>query len=75
VQVGDVIRQEWAIPAFNAFITFLTDKDPFFPSWEYTYFGPSYSEAFHPKFQAKMARFEDAWKQFKANALAASEKP
>lgn len=74
VTVGD-FKQEWAIPDFTAFITFLTDKDAFFPSWEYTYMGPVYSQAFHPKFHAKMARIEDAWKQFKADRLAASKKP
>jgi len=74
VQVGDVIRQEWAVPEFTAFLTFLTDRDPFFPSWEYTYFGTSYSQAFNPKFQVKMARFEDAWKAFKANPSTVSDK-
>jgi len=74
VTVGD-FKQEWAIPEFIAFITFLTDKDTFFPSWEYTYMVPVYSQAFHQKFHAKMARIEDAWKQFKADRLAASKKP
>lgn len=69
VQVGTVIKQEWAIPEFTAFIAFLTDKDPFFPSWEYSYSGPSYSEAFHPRFADKMARIEDAWKQYKAGGI------
>ncbi|MFI5069970.1 MAG: hypothetical protein ACHP8A_03675 [Terriglobales bacterium] len=72
-EVGSVIKQEWATPEFTDFITYLTDKDPFFPSWEYTFFGPSYSEAFHPQFQAKMARIEDAWKQFKAGQLTSSK--
>ncbi|HKW65036.1 MAG TPA: hypothetical protein VJN89_20945 [Candidatus Acidoferrum sp.] len=72
VQVGKSMRQEWAIPEFTAFITFLTDQDPFFPSWEYTYFGPPYSEAFHPQFAAKMARIEDAWKLYQTNRMAAS---
>jgi len=72
VQVGTSIRQEWAIPEFTAFIAFLTDKDPFFPSWEYSYSGPSYSEAFHPRFADKMARIEDAWKQYKAGGMASS---
>jgi hypothetical protein len=52
-------------PAFNGFIAFLTDKDPFFPSWEFTYVGPLRTQTFHPRFQAKMARIEEAWKEFK----------
>ena len=71
VRVGD-IRQEWAVPEFTAFITFLTDQDPFFPSWEYTYFGPSNSEVFQPKFAEKMARLENAWKLYQNKKMAAS---
>jgi len=74
VPVGTEVRQEWAIPEFAGFITFLTDKDPFFPSWEYTYFGPLNSEAFHPLFAEKMARIEDAWKQYEASRTAAPVK-
>lgn len=62
---GD-IKREWAIPGFNAFITFLTNKDPLFPSWEYTHLGWDSTEAFHPGYLAKMSRIEEAWKQFQA---------
>jgi hypothetical protein len=74
VNVGDIIRQEWPKPEFGAFITFLTDKDPFFPSREFNNQGRMYLEAYHPRFQAKMARIEDAWKQFNAARLADSHK-
>lgn len=74
VPVGDVIKQEWAIPEINAFITSLTNKDPFFPSWEYTYCAISYSQAFHPKFRIKMDRIEESWKQFRSQHLDVSEK-
>ena len=72
VKVGDMITQEWPRSEFGAFITFLTDKDPYFPSWEFYNEGRMYLEAYHPRFQAKMARIEDAWKEFNAARLADS---
>jgi hypothetical protein len=46
----------------NEFMTYLTNIDPTFPSWE---FASTLSEEdmFHPKFAAKMARYHAMWVQ------------
>lgn len=46
----------------NEFMTYLTNIDPTFPSWE---FASTLSEEdmFHPKFAAKMARYRAMWVQ------------
>ena len=60
----------------QAVLTFLTDKDPFFPSWEFSYIGSENLQAFHPRFAVKMARIEEAWKEFEAGrAGTASQSP
>jgi hypothetical protein len=48
------------------FYTYLTDVDPFFPSWEYSYFGLTGDESFHPQFRRKMERYYAQWQKFKA---------
>jgi hypothetical protein len=44
----------------NEFVTYLTDIDPAFPSWE---FASTLSEEdmFHPRFMAKIARYHAMW--------------
>ncbi len=61
---GDRMHQA-AVPAIRAFFTYLTNKDAYFPSWEYTYTlsDPSL-QAFLPKFRQKMDRVDAAWKEF-----------
>jgi hypothetical protein len=55
-----------AIPEFRKFVTYLTEKDPYFPSWEYTYVSYMGSdEALHPGFRSKIARYYEQWKNFK----------
>jgi hypothetical protein len=50
------------------FVTYLTKVDPYFPSWEYTYYKfLSQDEVLHPRFKAKMARYHEYWKRFKAS--------
>jgi len=56
------------IPSFtraNEFMTYLTNVDPSFPSWE---FASTLSEEdmFHPRFAAKMARYHAIWVQMNA---------
>jgi hypothetical protein len=47
------------------FYTYLTDVDPFFPSWEYMYFGSEIAEPFHPRFRRKMERYYEQWRRFR----------
>jgi len=46
-------------------MTYLTNVDPSFPSWE---FASTLSEEdmFHPRFAAKMARYHAIWVQMNA---------
>ncbi len=54
-------------PEFRQFITYLTEKDPYFPSWEYVACGGQVEdEVFQPRFKAKMERYHQAWLQFQA---------
>ncbi len=53
-------------PEINRFMTYLTWVDPWFPSWEFTDYGYGWQAAFHPRFKAKMARYYEVWKEFKA---------
>jgi hypothetical protein len=55
-----------ARPEMREFVTFLTDFDPTFPGWEYTYCGQPYEEVFHPLFKAKMDRYYEQWVRFQA---------
>lgn len=53
------------------FAIYLTEKDPSYPGWEYTYvaaFGYP-DQVAHPKFRQKIARFYEAWKEFKKQQL------
>jgi hypothetical protein len=51
------------IPEMRQFVTYLTQVDPFFPSWEYAYFGND--EVMHPHYKQKIARYYELWKRFK----------
>jgi hypothetical protein len=51
------------IPEMRQFVTYLTQVDPFFPSWEYTYFGND--GVMHPHYKQKIARYYEQWKRFK----------
>lgn len=56
-----------AKPEIRQFVTYLTQVDPYFPSWEYVYVSSlSQDEVLHPRFKAKMARYHEYWKRFKA---------
>ena len=46
------------------FITFLTNTDPNFPSWEYTFCGNRSQEVFHPWFKLKTARYFEQWRRY-----------
>jgi len=54
-----------ATPEMREFITYLTNVDPYFPSWEYTYSGNARDEVFHPRFKNKIARYYEQWLRFK----------
>ncbi len=54
--------EEW-----RRFRSYLTEVDPFYPSWEYTYVGDNYDEVLHPRVREKMARYHEHWKRFKAD--------
>ncbi len=63
-----LISRNGLIPSFskaNEFMTYLTNIDPTFPSWE---FASTLSEKdmFHPKFAAKIARYHAIWMQMTA---------
>jgi hypothetical protein len=60
--LGQTITQ--ATPIVRQFITYLTDTDPSFPGWEYTYVGDPGDEVLNPRFRQKMARYYDEWKRF-----------
>lgn len=55
-----------SLPEVKRFIAYLTEIDPSFPGWEFTYVGDTRDAMLHPKFRAKMARYYEHWKQFKA---------
>lgn len=54
-----------ATPEFRQFITYLTDIDPYFPSWDFYTTGGSNIQA-HPRFRQKVAHLYEYWKKFKA---------
>jgi hypothetical protein len=60
-----------AAPTIREFITYLTSKDPEFPSWEYTQVGQAHpgDEMFHPRFRAKVDRLEEQWKLFQSRKM------
>jgi hypothetical protein len=60
------IRQEAPVLEITPFMTYLTDKDPYFPSWEFVDPESENSQPFHPGFQEKMARIEEAWREFQS---------
>jgi hypothetical protein len=47
----------------SKFISYLTEKDPTFPAWEFPSTA-SWEDMFHPRFPAKIARYHQAWKEF-----------
>jgi hypothetical protein len=53
-----------AAPEIRAFIAYLTEDDPYFPSWVYTPSLPG-SQIFHPQFKTKIERYYEAWKKYK----------
>ena len=54
-----------AAPEIRRFLTFLTDVDPYFPSWEYTFSGPlAADQVLHPRFKEKVARYYEQWLRF-----------
>lgn len=55
-----------AAPEMRQFVAYLTEVDPFFPSWEYTYVGPAADGTLHARFREKVARYYEHWKRFKA---------
>lgn len=56
-----------ASPEIRRFVTYLTDKDPNFLRWEYTYCkGNVGDEVIHPRFRARMERLHSEWQQFSA---------
>lgn len=65
-QLGDTTFSSKTLPELRRFATYLTKVDPFFPSWEFTYVGSTSDIVLHPRFKAKMARYYEYWKRFKA---------
>lgn len=53
----------WA--EFRRFITYLTNVDPYFPSWVYAHPGMAWEGLCHPQFRAKLTRYYEAWQRFK----------
>jgi hypothetical protein len=53
-----------ATPEMRRFVTFLTNVDPYFPSWEYTNCGLVYDQVLFPNFKAKMDRYHEQWVRF-----------
>ncbi len=52
-------------PEIRRFITYLTEIDPYFPSWEFVHPGFAWEGLTHPQFRQKIARYYDQWKTFK----------
>jgi hypothetical protein len=76
---GEHISQRGAIPSLlsapkemKQFVTYLTEVDPSFPSWEYCH-PYSSGEITHPRFKAKVARYYGEWKRFRNTAQAGSQ--
>jgi hypothetical protein len=81
VEAGELLEKEdkqSRLPSkdhseMQAFVTYLTALDPFFPSWEFiNVYNVGRAEVAHPRFKAKVDRFYAEWKRFKA--LARSER-
>ena len=51
-------------PELRAFVEYLSNSHPDFPSWEYTATSPE-EEILHPQFEIKMRRFLEEWRKFK----------
>jgi hypothetical protein len=63
-----------AVPEMRQFVTYLTEVDPYFPSWEYFSFGGGApEEVLHPRFKVKMARYYEPWKRFQAKQRSSSQ--
>lgn len=60
------VKQPDMRPTIRQFVTYLTELDPYYPSWEYIDFGPPWDGLCHPRFQQKMMRYDEAWKRFTA---------
>jgi hypothetical protein len=56
-----------ATPEMCRFYAYLTELDPFFPSWEYVHVGSATEEIIHPRFRHKIARYYEAWLRFKGH--------
>jgi hypothetical protein len=51
----------------RSFVSYLTDKDPYFPRWEYTRCdGSPRDEVVHPSFRARIERLHSEWQMFAA---------
>jgi hypothetical protein len=57
---------EASIPELRRFLAFLTQVDPLFPSWEFVFVGGLQDQMLHPRYKAKLARYYEQWKRFKA---------
>lgn len=68
--VNSFVGRGPAPPETGQFITYLTELDPSFPSWEYSYCpndGQGIAdEVMHPGFKTKIHRYFDAWIQFES---------
>ena len=53
-------------PEVLRYIAYLTQVDPYFPSWEFTFVGPDRDAVMHPRFVAKILKYGEYWKRFKA---------
>jgi hypothetical protein len=63
------------LPELRRFVSFLTKVDPYYPSWEFTFVGDLSDTMLHPLFKAKMARYYEQWKRFKAERVSSPSKP
>jgi hypothetical protein len=57
------------LPQLRQFTSYLTKIDPYFPSWEFTFVGPTPDAVLQPRFKAKIARYCEYWKRFKAESV------
>ena len=61
-----------AQPEMRKFITYLTNVDPYFPSWEYC-LTAGRTQVLHPLFKKKIERYYQYWKRFKAEQVSVSK--
>jgi hypothetical protein len=59
-----------AQPEMRKFITYLTNVDPYFPSWEYC-LTAGRTQVLHPLFKNKIERYYQHWKRFKSEQSSA----